>query len=584
MVRFPLPLLAALIGVTAVIIETHDDRWILVSILALPILIASSLYSEREDPASPLRFLVSALPLPFLVAYFISLPDRATDIVVGIRYTLLMISSILLMLAAPFLPPRTTVAFHRFATGFLLRMLLTTLFTLLLYGGLALALAAIDKLFGVDIDGEVYGKLFAVLVGFVALPYLLSGVPRDHDVEASDVPKGLRVLTQYVFIPILIVYALILYAHAARQIATWEWSEGWVARLVLGYAASGLLAFAILWPQRDDPDNGWIRGFARWFALLLPPLALLLFLAVFRRVDEYGLTESRYYGFVVAVWLAAVALYLLISRRSDIRLLALSLAVIALGTVYGPWSATSLSVTSQIAQLERHLVARGILKNGLFVSTPPPLPNDQRNISYSVVGFLADRHALEELRPWFAQAPDTITQSDLMVAMGEWDANAHDDVAPMPAIENRVTIMREGEEPEGVNIAGYDLYVSIPNASGFSSHRLSGDSLTARFDNGSVRLFRSGQAILSVDLLSRLRAIYREKGETVQGRGDKASESGETIVIGPESRNRLVVDAADTVSGYALRVVMEGATIVVDGESVSVRSFSGYMLMRMPGD
>jgi len=573
--RFPLSLSVAVVGVVAVVAEVPDDRWLIVAALALPVFIAATLWSERTDRSASLNAGLALLPLPLLVLYFLSLPPHGKTSVDGIRYTLLYSAAVLVMLASPFLPPRTTIAFHRFSIVFAMRTLATALFTLLLFGGLALALAAIEKLFGVDVDGHAYGKLLAVLTGFVGIPYLLAGLPRDHDVAQNDVPRGLRVLTQYVLLPILVVYALILYAHAIQQIVMWQWSEGWVARLVIGFASSGLLTLSILWPLRHDSDSTWIRMFTRWFAILLPPLAVLLFLAIMRRVGDYGITESRYYGLVLAVWLAGVAVYLLVSRRDDLRLAALSLAVIALTTAYGPWSAIRVSVASQIARLETILSRAGVLREGRLVVPPPPVDDADGSV-HSIVSFLDQRNALDELRPWMPTAPDTIGQQAVMVALGLWNEV---DVAKDGANgDGRRHVTVRGQELPVVSVTGYD--VLAPFSTTTRSMSLSDSAWIMTYRDGNVLVYRSGHPLVSVDVRGRLQQIVsRSAAGGSNAGGDTAREfSVETPIVPPSEQ--LVMETADSATGCAVRVMIDEATVVVGVESLVVESVNGRILVR----
>lgn len=572
--RFPLPMLDVMVIVAATMIWVEDYRWYVIPSLGFPLLIASTLFSERFEVSAVARFLIALIPVPLLILYAAVLPGDHLSFVEGLRLALFFIAAVLAMLAFPFIAPRTTASFHRFATDFILRLLLTALFTLLLWGGLALALLAIDKLFSVEIAGQAYTKLLVFIIGFVAVPFLLSSVERDLNVQTSDIPKVLRILTMYVLMPILVVYALILYAHAAQQILNWEWSEGWVARLVAGYAGAGLLTFAILWPQRNDPDNQWVRSFTRWFSILLSPLALLLFLAVMRRVNEYGVTESRYYGLVIAVWLAGVAFYLLFSQKADIRILALSLAVLALATSFGPWGASAVSVRSQVGQLQSALDSVGVLKNGKFVS--PPVPFDEAAIGhrsiFSIVYFLRERDGLEYLRPWFGKAPDTIGEREVMVAIGNWS-----DSPEKNSEQSRPVRIVEiyGPERETARVSGYDYYTPVTQSS--ASIPISGDSLSIGMNGGKLHLFLRGRPVLTANLLEKFRQLYRERTKE----GDRASEitNYESISIPPDKEAEMVMDVEDPASGYRMRVSVRQVSLYAPESSTTLQNLSGYVLV-----
>lgn len=574
--RFPLPMLAAMIIVGATMVWTEDIRWYLIPSLGFPALIASALFSERYEISATVRFLISLVPVPLLILYFFALPESDLNFADGLRYSLFAIAALLAMLAAPFIAPRTTASFHRFATSIILRILLASLFTGLLFAGLALALVAIEKLFNVDVDPEAYAKLFVALVGFVAVPFLLTSIERDPNIESSEIPKALRILTQYVLMPVLVIYALILCAHAVQQIMNWEWSEGWVARLVVGYAASGLLTFAILWPLRNDPENHWVRIFTKWFSILLPPLAFLLFVAVMRRVSEYGVTEARYFGLVIAVWLAGVASYLLFSRKGDLRSIALSLAVIALGTSFGPWGATSVAIRSQVGQLEDALESAGVLKSGRFVSPPPPFEEAAigGRSMYSLVGFLEDRNALEYLRPWFEHPPDTISERDVMVAIGSL-VDGPGNYAAEPARTDHHAITIYGPDNLAVNVSGYDYYVPVPALP--ATVPVSGDSLTMRRDQGKLHLFLRGRLLLTVDMLGKSMELYRSHRARQESPATTAAP--ESVFLSRDEMGQLTADVTDQRSGYRARVVLQEVSLSLSGASSTIEQLKGYVLV-----
>jgi hypothetical protein len=53
----------------------------------------------------------------------------------------------------------------------------------------------------------------------------------------------------------------------------------------------------------------WITRAITWFHAVLVPLIVMLFLAFWRRVSEYGITESRYLGLALVAWLGILVLY-----------------------------------------------------------------------------------------------------------------------------------------------------------------------------------------------------------------------------------------------------------------------------------
>jgi hypothetical protein len=94
------------------------------------------------------------------------------------------------------------------------------------------------------------------------------------------------------------------------------------------------------------------------------PAIVMLWLAIYKRVAEYGLTEPRYFLIVLSVWLAGIALWYTFTRSRNIKLIPASLCALALVTFAGPTGAYSVSIASQSRRVEQLLARNGFLVNG----------------------------------------------------------------------------------------------------------------------------------------------------------------------------------------------------------------------------
>src|SRR5690606_10631810 len=69
-------------------------------------------------------------------------------------------------------------------------------------------------------------------------------------------------------------------------------------------------------------------------------------------VSEYGLTESRYFILVLALWLSGITGYFLIRKSPNILLIPASLCILAVLATFGPQSASSVTIKSQISRFQ----------------------------------------------------------------------------------------------------------------------------------------------------------------------------------------------------------------------------------------
>jgi len=134
-----------------------------------------------------------------------------------------------------------------------------------------------------------------------------------------------------------------------------EWPSGWIGWLVTSVAVTGLLGFLLVHPLRAHPDETWIRTYARWLFIGLIPSAIMLLVALWKRVEPYGLTEPRVLGLLLGAWLLGIAITFAMRPTQGIRRIPMSLAAILLLTLYGPQSVTGVSVSSQRNRMRDNL-------------------------------------------------------------------------------------------------------------------------------------------------------------------------------------------------------------------------------------
>ena len=126
-----------------------------------------------------------------------------------------------------------------------------------------------------------------------------------------------------------------------------------------------------------------------------------MFIAILRRTNEYGITERRYFVFVLAVWLAGIALYFTFSKAKNIKFIPISLCIISFLSSFGPWSAFSVSEKSQVSRLESILKENKILIDGKIIKTDSKVPDKKKKEVSSVINYLAEHNSLSKIQPWF---------------------------------------------------------------------------------------------------------------------------------------------------------------------------------------
>ena len=381
--------------------------------LGMLLALALTLYSERKKLSRTIRVIIQIVIAGIIVAYYYSLPDHFVIIHIQ-RFLLFLIGLHLLISFSPFTERGGINGFWQYNKIIFLRILTAVLYSTVLYLGLALAMLAIEKLFKVRIEYKLYTDLWIIIAGIFNTVFFLAGFPSGYEkleMEKSY-PKGLKIFTQYVLLPIISIYLAILYAYMFKIIFTGQWPFGWVSYLVLAFAIAGILSLLLIYPIREDGENKWILVFGRIFYFAICPLVVLLFLAIMRRIREYGITEERYFVFVLSCWLTFIVIYLLINKGKNIKIIPITLCLLAFIISFGSWGAFSVSYRSQSGRLKHLMEKNNLLGPQGFIPAKKNLPEKDADQIVSIVEYLVDAHGYHSLQPFFYQNLDSLMKSD----------------------------------------------------------------------------------------------------------------------------------------------------------------------------
>ena len=371
--RYPLVLLmSAIMAVVAIfLIKDVDDGFrllkiLIVSSIGISLMFALKIFSQRFQN----KFWVEILGILFLVGFYFILPEKEEDLTEFYVFLLIpvYILSHLLVSFVGFIQRKFPEKnFWQYNKNLFVNFFLTLVFTGVLTGGVLLAILAVDNLFNVGFEENLYGQIFVSLLifgsSFIFLLFNETGL--DFLEKEGKYPVVLKFFTQYVLIPLLCIYVVILYFYSGKILVNWELPRGWVSYLVLAYSIVGILALLLVHPLKENTDKSWIRIFSKVFYFTLIPLIALLFVAIFTRVLEYGYTEPRYYVLLLSIWLSAVVLYFIFRKNPTIKFIPISLFCFGIFALIFPYlNAFSVAKRSQKNQLEKILDENNLLKNG----------------------------------------------------------------------------------------------------------------------------------------------------------------------------------------------------------------------------
>lgn len=496
LVRYPYVLLSGgCATVAGVILLDYDGppgptvlfNILFASILGLPLFFALAVIAEKKGWGRRQSLAINVVGLLLLVAYACTVPSALADAPDYhiLRLILFFVGLHFFVAFAPFQGNGEINGFWHYNETLFFRFLTAFLYSTLFYAGFSLALAAIDHLFGIEVPGKRYGELWIVICGLFNTWFFLAGIPEDlKSLDSStDYPRSLKIFAQYILSPLALVYLAILYAYVVKILFAWDWPQGWVSGLILGFSAVGILTILLLYPIRDREGNGWIRLLSRWFYVLMVPLVVLLPLAVLRRISQYGITEGRYVAAVLGIWLIGVVLYFLLSARKNIKVLPLSLCVFSFLASFGPWGMFDASERSQVGRLRELLTRDSILVDGSVRKARGAVPYEEAKQISSILSYLHDVHGYARIQHWFSEC----LRRDSLDPVSE--SKGPDVVAGMMGVEYvRVWPGSRGNEVmlnadrEGViDIEGYDRFIPAQHlARGGTKKDLPGGEISYR--------------------------------------------------------------------------------------------------------
>lgn len=226
--------------------------------------------------------------------------------------------------------------------------------------GVSAILASLDYLFGVDIPGNLYAYIWATSLVAAGPLFVLGRIPQDFDTEPlvdgnNTGIAGLRLLSDFLASPLLVIYALILHAYAVKIVITGEVPQNQIGWMVIAFGTMIIFFWNVMLPLRGVLTISGRMFLKYWPYMVVVPTVLLGY-ALFLRIGDYGFTPERYFlAAFGALMLIFAAMQALPVTRNWLQLTtALTAMTLLVGSI-GPWGAEQVSLRSQIGQFAQLL-------------------------------------------------------------------------------------------------------------------------------------------------------------------------------------------------------------------------------------
>jgi hypothetical protein len=473
-------------------------RIAMVLALGIPLSLCITHMFERKEGMRPAARILASLAgaAALVLYYFFLLPDF--KMVPVTRYIAFSTALYITFVLLPYFYKREN--FELYIMKLFIRFWITALYSGVLFAGMAAILFTIDKLLQIKVDEKMYLYVWFLIAGVFAPAFFLGGIPAfTQRLEKDDYSKLLRILLLYIIMPLITVYTVILYIYFAKAIITLEWPQGLVAHLVLWYSVISAAVIFLTSPLTEA--NKWVRTFIFWFIKLILPVLVIMFISIGIRINAYGITENRYFVVLLGLWVTGVMIYLNLTKSRRNIVMPISLAIIALLSVSGPWSAYSVSKLSQSIRFENILDRNDMISNNMVFKPSAEIAENDRNEISEILMYFSNNHNLSDLKYLPAEFKLENMEATFGFPLHQRGYQPEDGFFSF-----NINSMNN----EAVDIKGYDYLFDFRN--NYQKKSMKAGNLEIQYTNqeAEIKVFNSGLEIYKGQLSEFIRQLYEK--------------------------------------------------------------------------
>lgn len=246
----------------------------------------------------------------------------------------------------------------------------------------------------------------AIISSCTIFPILFfSGIPSIDDClqETPALNKFETSTNKFLFLPVLSLYIVLLYAYIVKIIIQWEMPKGMVSFLVSASMLLMLLHVTKTYPERINPKRTLEKALLKILPAACIPLVILMSVGIIRRISDYGISEDRYYITAINIFYYIIIAILLIDKiKCKSKYITIVFCSMFLILTNGPLSAINVTHRVWINSVKAALVEEGYNKFPLskeetveFARRIQDKSDSKTNIATSRLEILNSRHDKE---------------------------------------------------------------------------------------------------------------------------------------------------------------------------------------------
>ena len=408
--RFYLPLTMSIIATLFSIFLIYRDKFdtarfysienmTMVLFAGVPLMSFVFLVAEKYGITGKKKCAAGLSVLIVMIAYYFTLPEKFST-VDDIRYVVLSFFSSLTFLSFPLFLNADRFTTRKIWLFLFLKTAFAYIAGLCAFGGLSLAVLAIKTLFFPDwYDSYRLISSFSVLSFGMIAPWVILGVlPEKNDlVKADIVEKPFSLISKFVLIPIVLFYLIILYIYFGKVLLFTELPKGMTSYLILSFCGAGIITYLLVLEEAKKAAKSVSEMFVKIFFFSVTGLILLLWYAVWLRIDSYGITENRYLLIIFSLLLTIWTVYFLVSKKKNVIFIMITASVTSLLISFGPWGMFEASFRSQKGRIMEILGKNNLIKNGKIIKAEKELLFEPRKELSSALIYIESRWGLNRI-------------------------------------------------------------------------------------------------------------------------------------------------------------------------------------------
>lgn len=391
--------------------------------------------------------------------YLIIMQAPKFNLEIGIRTAIALFALLIAFIWLPVIKSR--ISFNDSFMAAFKSLFNSLLYSAVIFGGVAIIIAAIDQLL-FNVNDKAYAHGANIVFILFAPMYFLSLIPvypgaADTDLEQGNIdtrgekidravhcPKFLEILISYILIPLVSVFTIILLIYIIRNIGGKFWTDNLLEPMIISYSITIILLYILA----SELQNKFALFFRWLFPKLLIPIVLFQVISSVISLGETGITHTRYFVIIYGIFAIASGVVLSIVPVKKNGIIAAMLIGFALISIVPPVDAFTVSRISQTDILKKVLIKNNMLENNQIKPNSSIADEDKKTI-VKTVEYLNMLGYIDKIQwmPVDFKIYEDFTRTFGFEQYGMLDRN------------NYVNIMLDQRLP--INIEGYDSFVSF---------------------------------------------------------------------------------------------------------------------------